>query len=101
MTKPAYFGENIDLECTIKTEETSAPMSWIRIPNGETIASDKIPTDGEKYGIAVKYDVTAMIYNLTIKQLNPTDVNRVYRCDFGFHSYAEELLLNERDFICK
>ncbi|CAC5417043.1 unnamed protein product [Mytilus coruscus] len=101
MTKPAYFGENIDLECTIKTEESFAPISWIRIPNGETIASDKIPTDVEKYEIGVKYDATAVIYNLTIKQLNSTDVNRVYRCDFGFHSYAEKLLLNDRDFISK
>lgn len=100
MTKPAYFGGNIALECIIKTEET-APMSWIRIPNGETIASDKIPTDYAKYGITVKYDATEMIYNLTIKQFNSTDVNRVYRCDFGFHSYAEKLLLNDRDFICK
>ncbi|XP_071181219.1 uncharacterized protein [Mytilus edulis] len=101
MTKPAYFGGNIDLECTIKTEETSAPMSWIRIPNGETIASDQIPTDDEKYGITVKYDATEMIYNLTIKRLNSADVNRVYRCDFGFHSYADNLLLNDKDFISR
>ncbi|CAC5417082.1 unnamed protein product [Mytilus coruscus] len=101
MTKPVYFGENIDLECIIKTKETSAPMSWIMIPNGETIASDKIPTDVEKYGTAVKYNATAITYTLTIKQLNSTDVNRVYRCDFGFHSYADKLLLNDKDFICK
>lgn len=101
MTKPVYFGASINLECIIKTEKDDVPKSWIRIPNGETIASDKIPTDFGKYGIAIKYNTTEIIYSLTIKQFNSTDVNRVYRCDFGFLSYAEKLMLNDRDFICK
>lgn len=101
MTKPVYFGHDVDLVCIIKTEDTSEPMAWIRIPNGETIAYNKFPTDDTKYRIGVQYDDTKMLYNLTIKQFNSTDVNRAYRCDFGFYSYADKLLLNDRDFICK
>ncbi|CAC5382936.1 unnamed protein product [Mytilus coruscus] len=40
-----------------------------------------------------------MVYNLTVKHFNSTDVNQVYKCDFGFHSYSGNLLLNENDFI--
>ncbi|XP_052074593.1 uncharacterized protein LOC127712266 isoform X2 [Mytilus californianus] len=101
MTKPVYFGGNVDLECTIKTEDTSAPMAWVRIPNGEAIAYNKIPANRQKYGITVKYIEKTMIYNLTIKQFDSTDINRVYRCDFGFQSYADELLLNDKNFISK
>lgn len=99
MTKPVVFGKDVDLECVIQTESTFGPMAWIRIPNGETIAFNKKPANVKKYGIAVQYDDTKMVYNLTIKQFNPTDVNRAYRCDFGFYSYADKLLLNDRDFI--
>lgn len=101
MTKPVYFGGNASLECTIKTEDSSAPMAWVRIPNGEAIAYNKISSNTEKYGITVKYIETTMIYNLTIKQFDSTDLNRVYRCDHGFQSYAEELLINDGNFICK
>lgn len=99
MTKSVHFGHDVDLVCVIKTEDTSEPMAWIRIPNGETIAYNKNPTDNTKYRIGVQYNDTILVYKLTIKQFNSTDVNRVYRCDFGFYSYSDKLMLNNKDFI--
>ncbi|CAG2188815.1 unnamed protein product [Mytilus edulis] len=99
MTKPVYFGKNVVLECIIHTAEKSAPMLWTKLPNGKTIAKNKCPADTEKYAVTVEYHESKMVYNLTIKHFNSTDINYVYRCDFGFDSYKGNILLNEQDFI--
>lgn len=101
MTKPVMFGNYADLECIIKTDDKSGHMAWIRLPKGEVIAVRTNSIDNAKYEIDVKYDDTKMMYKLRIKQFNSTDVNRIYRCDSGFESYAEKLLLNDKDYICK
>lgn len=99
MTKPVMFGNYADLECIIKTDDKSGHMAWIRLPKGEVIAVNKNSKDVEKYEIAVEYDDTKMMYNLRIKQFDSTDVNRIYRCDSGFESFADKLLLNDKDYI--
>ncbi|CAC5425389.1 unnamed protein product [Mytilus coruscus] len=99
MTKPVYFGRSVILECIILTEDKSAPMLWTKLPNGKTLAYNQNSRDNEKYAVTVEYHERKMVYNLTIKHFNSTDVNQVYKCDFGFHSYSGYLLLNENDFI--
>ncbi|XP_071181226.1 uncharacterized protein [Mytilus edulis] len=99
MTKPVYFGRSVILECIIHTEDKSAPMLWTKLPNGKTLAVNKISRYNEKYAVTVEYHETKMIYNLTIKHFNSSDVNQMYKCDFGFHSYSGNLMLNENDFI--
>ncbi|XP_052074610.1 uncharacterized protein LOC127712269 isoform X7 [Mytilus californianus] len=99
MTKPVYFGRNVILECIIQTEDKSAPMLWTKLPSGKTLAYNKNSRDNDKYAVTVEYHERKMVYNLTIKHFNSTDVNQVYKCDFGFHSYSGNLLLNENDFI--
>ncbi|XP_052074608.1 uncharacterized protein LOC127712269 isoform X5 [Mytilus californianus] len=99
MTKPVYFGRSVILECIIQTEDKSAPMLWTKLPNGKTLAYNLNSRDNEKYAVTVEYHERKMVYNLTIKHFNSTDVNQVYKCDFGFHCYSGNLLLNENDFI--
>ncbi|CAC5358913.1 HARBI1 [Mytilus coruscus] len=99
MTKPVYFGKSVVLECSIQTEDKSAPMLWTKLPNGKTLACNQKSRDIDKYAVSVEYYERKMVYNLILKHFNSTDVNRVYKCDFGFHSYAGNLLLNENDFI--
>ncbi|XP_052074596.1 uncharacterized protein LOC127712267 isoform X2 [Mytilus californianus] len=99
MTKPVYFGKSVVLECIIQTEDKSAPMLWTKLPNGKTLAYNQNSRYIDKYAVTVEYHERTMVYNLTIKHFNSSDVNRVYKCDFGFHSYSDDLLLNEKDFI--
>ncbi|VDI72573.1 Hypothetical predicted protein [Mytilus galloprovincialis] len=99
MTKPVYFGKNVVLECIIHTEDKSAPMLWTKLPNGKTLAFNKKSTYNDKYAVNVEYHERKMIYNLTIKHFNSSDVNQMYKCDCGFHTYSDNLLLNENDFI--
>ncbi|VDH96417.1 Hypothetical predicted protein [Mytilus galloprovincialis] len=99
MTKPVYFGKNVVLECIIHTEDKSAPMLWTKLPNGKTLAFNQNSTYNDKYEVNVEYHDRKMIYNLTIKHFNSSDVNQMYKCDYGFQTYSDNLLLNENDFI--
>lgn len=97
--KPVIFTHDVVLVCTIQTTETPGHMAWIKIPYGETIAVNDKTLNYSKYEVNMKYESSAMKYNLTIKKFAQSDVNSLYRCDSGFLSQSEELKLNQKDYI--
>lgn len=101
MTKPVLFGEYVDIDCIIQSGYTNTIMAWKKIPNGEIIALNTKPSDVDKYDARVVHNSSQTLYSLRIKKFNTSDVNRLYRCAYGFRSAGKTLSLNANDFIGK
>lgn len=99
MTKPVLFGEYVDIVCLIKSDNTDTIMAWRKIPHGEIIALNTKPVDVDKYNAKVVQTGSQTVYRLRINKFNTSDVNRLYKCAYGFRSAGENLFLNEKGFI--
>lgn len=88
-TKPAVFGKDIELNCTLDGAPTDKNRQWSKgenvnvvVVNGKTINDTKYV---EKFNEATRSSV------LTIKSMDIDDVNIPYTCHYGFNQYRDIL----------
>lgn len=95
---PVVYGENITLVCTIGNEVNS--LSWHRGPH-KLLAMENTTSDHRKFYANIKTVGNITQYNLTITNLNMSDMGMWYRCSNGNDWDQKVLNFSENEFVCK
>lgn len=100
-TKPAVFGADIDLQCSLDSNKSiDGTRQWSKGRNFTLLVLNGTPVKRttkymEKLQKAKRTSV------LTIRSLSVDDVNVPYTCQLGFETYTDILNMTVENFECK
>lgn len=92
-SKPAVIGENLTLACAVGSPVY--PVSWHRGKSEELldlVSMETYPSDRQKFEITVGKVENMTWYNLTIMDLNTSDLGLYYRCSNGDNMWDVRML---------
>lgn len=98
-SKPAVFGTNVKLQCTLCNKVPCCNAfirKWTKGTNYDLIVMNSVSLNSAKYEEYLNVSTKTSI--LTIKNFTEEDVNIPYECTYGFDTDSKVLTMNSTDF---